>query len=70
MSQRITETINIDILELYKLAAKKCAEYGYPLTKDRIWDHVCSIGIRAGIMKKHKSQFYFDELRKLGLLED
>jgi len=63
-------SLDIDTLELYKLAAKKCKEHGYPLTKDRIWDHVCSIGVRAGIMKKHKSRPYFEELRRLGILED
>lgn len=63
--------LDTDRLEMYKLAAKKCREQGFPLTKDRIWDQYVSISIRSGmndLLKPHKSEPYFEELKRLGLM--
>lgn len=60
-----------DRLEMYKLAAKRCKEQGYPLTKDRIWDQVVALSIRAGmkhILEPHNAKPYFEELKQLGLM--
>jgi len=62
--------IDLDILEMYKLAAKKTKESGYPLTKDRIWDQYVSISFRAGmkqLLRPHKKEPYFEELKRLGI---
>ena len=60
-----------DRMELYRLSARKVAEAGYPTTKDRIWDQFVSIAVRSGLrelLKPHKSDPYFEQLRKEGLM--
>lgn len=61
-----------DRMELYRLSARKVAEAGYPATKDRIWDMFVSIGIRhyPELLKPHKSDPYFEQLRKEGLMSE
>lgn len=61
-----------DRMELYRLSARKVAEAGYPTTKDRIWDMFVSIGIRhyPELLKPHRSQIYFEQLLKEGLMSE
>ena len=63
-----------DRMELYRLSARKVAEAGYPTTKDRIWDMFVSIAIRhypdPELLKPHRSQIYFEQLRKEGLMSE
>ena len=47
--------------ELYRLSARKVAEAGYPVTRDRVWDQFVSIAVRSGLrelLKPHRSQIY------------
>lgn len=65
-------TLNIDRLEMYKLAAKRAKEEGHELTKDRIWDQYIAISFRHGVkylVKPHNDKPYFDELKRLGLMK-
>ena len=60
-----------DRMELYKLALKKVKEAGYPVTRDRVWDQFVSIAVRSGLrelLEPHKSDPYFEQLRKEGLM--
>jgi len=60
-------TMHDDRMELYRLSARKV---GYPATKDRIWDMFVSIAIRhyPELLKPHRSQIYFEQLKKEGLM--
>ena len=71
MGQKGENTMHDDRMELYRLSARKVAEAGYPVTRDRVWDQFVSIAVRSGLrelLKPHKSDPYFEQLRKEGLM--
>jgi len=65
------KTMYDDRMELYRLAARKVKETGYPVTKDRVWDMFVSISIKhyPECLKPHNSKIYFEALKKEGLMQ-